>query len=554
MKDEKFQNNDAGLTPDDGHSSYDQQFGGNSMDERETSDWSQQGTYESGPEVPKKSRKKIGIIIGCGAVAAAAIIAGIIWIPKLLADDKTKVMTALSEAGLSLVTPDKASVLSHIDVKAFGETMKQGAGYVDFELSLDDIAGEGMESGFLTDAFGFSMYLGQDMKNRQMGGNIAIDVMGTEMFSADIYGNEDDFCFAVPEFYEGYIRIPTSNIISAYNASELGKSSPVEMDEDFSMNLFGSAQESEDENGFFVRYAADAAQIYDNLAVAKGKEKKDFEYGEENWSADLYTVSVKRDDYMQLLDHFLEDLEKNPQIFEAYNVDVDMETEDIVQFRADLQKMLQNDLQAGVYLTSQHKVAGINAQLMLTNPDDASDVITIHFELVFTNPSDYGLGYHGFLNMSSVTEVSGGIEFEKKLETASDVMTSRLNIQLKEGNTPVLMFDATGSYNEINGDFSYEYIFEDESGEGFSFGLEGILNDVDAGKSFDMTMDKIYITDQINYIAFTGALEAGPLEEKIQEPEEPIYDLFAMSQSEVETLMQEIQMNLYEFLMSFYGL
>lgn len=571
MKDEKFQNNnagderyfstsdysqnnDAGWTSDHERSSYDQQFGSNHMDDRETDDWSQRGSYESGPEVPKKSRKKIGIMIGCGVAAVAVAIAGVILIPKLFIADKTKVMTALSEAGLSLVIPDQASVLSHIDMKALGETLKQGAGYVDFELSLDDIAGEGMESGFLTDAFGFSMHLGQDMENKQMSGNFAIDVMGTELFSADIYGNEEDFCFAVPEFYEGYIRIPTNNMISAYNASELGKNSPVEVDEDFSMNLFGNTSGNEDENGILSRYAADSAQIYDNLIVAKGDEKKEFEYGGKTWSADLYTISVKRDDYMQLLDHFLEDLEKNPQIFESYNVDVDIEAADIAQFRTDLQKMLQDDLKAGVYLTSQHKVAGMNAQLMLTNPDDGSDVIGIHFELVFTDPSDYAQGYRGFLNLSSVTETPGGFEFEKTLETTSDMTTSWLNIQLKDGDTPVLTFDAIGNYNETDGDFSYEYIFEDESGEGFSLGMEGVLNDVEEGKSFDMTMDRIYITDQTNYVAFTGTLGVGPLEEKIQEPEEPVYDLFAMSQSELETLMQEIQMNLYEFLMSVYGL
>ena len=88
MKDEKFQNNnagderyfstsdysqnnDAGWTSDHERSSYDQQFGSNHMDDRETDDWSQRGSYESGPEVPKKSRKKIGIMIGCGVAAAA---------------------------------------------------------------------------------------------------------------------------------------------------------------------------------------------------------------------------------------------------------------------------------------------------------------------------------------------------------------------------------------------------------------------------------------------------------------------------------------------------
>ena len=74
---------------------------------------------------------------------------------------------------------------------------------------------------FLQMLLAFSMHLGQDMENKQMGGNFAIDVMGTELFSADIYGNEEDFCFAVPEFYEGYILLPTNNMLSAYNASEL---------------------------------------------------------------------------------------------------------------------------------------------------------------------------------------------------------------------------------------------------------------------------------------------------------------------------------------------
>ena len=100
MKDEKFQNNnagderyfstsdysqnnDAGWTSDHERSSYDQQFGSNHMDDRETDDWSQRGSYESGPEVPKKSRKKIGIMIGCGVAAAAVAIAGVILIPKL---------------------------------------------------------------------------------------------------------------------------------------------------------------------------------------------------------------------------------------------------------------------------------------------------------------------------------------------------------------------------------------------------------------------------------------------------------------------------------------
>ena len=42
--------------------------------------------------------------------------------------------------------------------------------------------------------------------------------------------------------------------------------------------------------------------------------------------------------------------------------------------------------------------------------------------------------------------------------------------------------------------------------------MEGVLNDVEEGKSFDMTMDRIYITDQTNYVAFTGTLGVGPLE------------------------------------------
>ena len=234
---------------------------------------------------PMTGGKIAAIISGC-VVLVAAIVCGILFIPKLFKPAKDVVIDAF-EATFS---PDAK--------EASQDTYMQAV--VGLNEIMDTYSNEGGDSGIsftLNSANGiqapYKMSLScdakTDMVSKLMETSLGFSVDGTGILSGNIIVDENNIYLAVPELVDGYFSLPCDNTLVELQNSPLGQSMGLVDMPSMSFNIFGAAQ-----TGLNSDYVDAVETLWDSVEVKKeGKEKVDV--NGETVKAKLYTVTLTSD-------------------------------------------------------------------------------------------------------------------------------------------------------------------------------------------------------------------------------------------------------------------
>ena len=111
-----------------------------------------------------------------------------------------------------------------------------------------------------------------DRQEKEMAASTSVSVMNYEIASLQMYGDEENLCFTIPELYLKDVYIENENVSGQYNRSiwaELfGKT-----EEDVSIDLFPGAWIFGDEEGigkaFFKEYADELAECRRHMTMEK---------------------------------------------------------------------------------------------------------------------------------------------------------------------------------------------------------------------------------------------------------------------------------------------
>ena len=505
------------------------------------------GSWNSSQPPQKKSKKKLAVILGsvAGAVVILVIL-GVIFLPEILISDKARVFAALTELGEGMTAHNPASVSSALNSEARDKKFLEESMELSVKLELEDCPSE-LEEDMMMSISGLTMDLDvrRDMSSKTMSGSMGFGYLGTDLFSMGLYGTEEDFCLSLPELFEGYIRLPAENIISAYNQSVFGQESPVDEDMDFSLNLFRAPQEDPETAKLLTRLSADTAALYESITVEKADSSREFTMDGKTVSAKKYVMTVPRDSYMTIVHHFLDAMAESEDLMDQYGV----ETSDIDDARDALEGALANDIYVNVYLVGGKKVACVEAETDLVNEENG-DVIETFMNVDFADSRAYNQTYEGSLSLTSgVEEVSA--DFVKTTDISGDRASSQFALYFSVGEDQIdYVFSA--SYDKKAGDYSYDISLTAE-GDTVECGINGYVNDIVKDTSYDLGIDDMYVEVDGQRFGFSGNISAGPMTGTVETLEGPEYDILSMSENEVMDWMTEVQNNLYELLMSMYG-
>lgn len=497
-------------------------------------------SYNQGPEVPepKRNNRKLGIIIG-SVVAAVAVIAIVcaVLVTKLLISDKARVTKALGSVGMDMVSSNPASVFAHIGTEELFKKFRQESMKFDLSLELDEYTGT---DDFMMSPEGFQMdmALSQDMPGKQLAGNLSLGYLDTEIFTAGIYADADSIAFSLPLLYEGYLRIPSENIISAYNASALGQNSPAPADTEFSMNLFANAKTNTEMSQIAVKLGSDALILYDNMTVEKVSSDRQFTLDGKTRSADKYVMTIKNADFVNLCNNFMDAITASDELKSAYGFN----GAQLEEFQDGFNRMVTGDIIVDVYLAGSD-VACIEARTPLAMPYEESDIKSVDLtaSVNFGNSAAYNQDYDGRIALSTSEEFMS-MDVTKDTIMDGDKTSSEFSIYM-DMDESFLDYTFAAGYDKKSGSYTYniDVMVDNET---FTLGLNGMANDIKEGTSCDLSIDDMFMEFDGQRMGFSGNISAGPLDGDIEKPTEDFRDLFDMSEDEVDELMTEIQTNL----------
>lgn len=137
-----------------------------------------------------------------------------------------------------------------------------------------------------------------DRQEKEMAASTSVSVMNYELGSLELYGDEENLCFSIPELYLENVYIENENVLDQYNHSMwvdlFGKAEG----DDFSIDLFPDAWLFGDEEGvgsaFLKEYADEIAECRRHMTMEKAGK-------------DLYRVSFDELYFNELVRQFLYD-------------------------------------------------------------------------------------------------------------------------------------------------------------------------------------------------------------------------------------------------------
>lgn len=234
---------------------------------------------------PMTGGKIAAIISGC-VVLVAAIVCGILFIPKLFKPAKDVVIDAF-EATFSLDAKEASQdtyMQSVVGLNEIMDTYNKEGGESGISFTLN--SANGIQAPY---KMSLSCDAKTDMVSKLIETSLGFSVDGTGVISGNIVVDENNIYLAVPELVDGYFSLPCANTLVELQNSPLGQSMGLADAPSISFNLFGTAQ-----SGFNSDYVNAVETLWDSVEVKKeGKEKIDV--NGETVKAKLYTVTLTSD-------------------------------------------------------------------------------------------------------------------------------------------------------------------------------------------------------------------------------------------------------------------
>lgn len=275
-----------------------------------------------------KSKKKLWLIIPCCIAVIAVIIALVLFLSKAFISPKTRVMLALantfgadsffsrysdSDSDISPYgyAPEYMKDLINIS-KMITEIQESGYSYeADFvlkDLRLADYSGSRMLSGL-------ALNLAGEVNEEERLAHHGIDIRfaGFRFFQGDLYADDTSLSFEIPDFYEGYIMIPTDTLGTSYSNSIfpgiLGYELSPELESALSFSPFDYLSSYE-----MTKYAFAASEenieylqdFYDSIEVEETGETRTILIGDKEQECSEYLITINKEDISDLLEAYEE--------------------------------------------------------------------------------------------------------------------------------------------------------------------------------------------------------------------------------------------------------
>lgn len=524
---------------------------------------------------PKKVKKSLskgaiaGIVTG-GVALVAAVVCGIIFLPKLFRSDKEVVMDAVAETFTFSSGSNYIDEL--IDPVAVNEAYYSEGGSVNYNMALESVLGEDSFSGWQ-----LSVNSAYDPVNELANSDTNLTYNDTSIISFSDAADSENIYFMLGNFAEAYFSLPTQDFLVAIQNSPLYQeimASSEEGTEEVQMpsvdiNYFGSS----DTDSALV-FADDLEKIWDSATFEKQKGKVKITVNGEDITAKEYFITIKEDDMKESLELFLNDVVdifgSEPMILETMGLDqasFDMYANVAI---GELVSVINEDLVIKVYIKDDRIVKITNNYTLSYGGVDLTGdfYVDINEKDMSGALKFYALGeevgvlvdvkdVYGDAN-GTVTCYYGDEEvtcsFESVVEDDDSQYKADVTGEVYYADETILTYAVSSEVSKDDNTFAEEFTISVIDGEDtypVTVAWSGVLEDVETGVKYSINLDKIevlyedqsIITLSANYTCDTSEVNATGPDASIE-----VYDLTTTTVEDLENLVLDNQNKIFNWI------
>ena len=379
--------------------------------------------------------------------------------------------------------------------------------------------------------FGVDTQCEKDMQRKEMSSATVLSMMNYEFGHVEIYGDNEKFCFSVPELLLENLYIENENVLDQYNHSYWADMFGKESGDDFSIDLFADQWIFADENGvvgaFLTEYAWQLEECRKHMTIEKaGKELYRVKFDP------LYFNELVRQVLYDYVDYSVAGREEAMGILSYF---------DVIS-NADISFLIEMD--------NANRIESIRIEEPLTMCQGEMQI----------SGDIYFLGAE-----SSLEKVQGKVEVKRDREEETEsveltwqVLQSLASEDYQMESDIRCSVTKSGEKQNVGVEISLacdgrENSFETEISTRSRLGTaqltaEGSLSHIKRGESFDLEVDEAVITvDDEEFLLIRGEFGVEPLARRVKQNVKPEKAFFEMSEREWNRWADEV-INEFDYL------
>ncbi|MBD5502811.1 MAG: hypothetical protein HDR09_03380 [Lachnospiraceae bacterium] len=464
------------------------------------------------PYIPQEQKRgnAVKIVIGAACVLVlivALLIGGIVYLRSTPA---YKISRGFRNLGKEM-SQTQNRLVEKIGINELLLMMQEEGSHVDSSLNFaTDLPLLGNTTiGIDTDFY-------KDMQDKELNADTTLSLMNMDFAHLNIYADEENFCFSLPELFLENMYIENEHVVSQYNNSILAQLGSQSSMEDFSIELFEDAdnkvrpQEWRNLDKIWENFEGDLEACKEGMTI--GKVEKG-----------LYRVTLPQKETDKLLKDLLDSYAEMGGV------------EEMQDLWKDYKKLLCSDISL-LFEINGSRIDSI----MLEEPVSLWDNnASIEGELFF-------LGEVRSIDKVQGKVTIGGVDGKKRemlgqIEQISDSDTYQMNMDIKyseeeeSGKIKFIM-----NCDAARDEFDMTFTVKDDTDD-IEVALEGSLDDIVAGESLEISLDKVtFSTDDEEVYRISGDIAIEPLRDKIKPTVKPDTAFFEMSLSDWQKIIDKL--------------
>lgn len=514
---------------------------------------------------------KLAAIICGGIAAVAAIVCGVIFIPKLFRTDKEVVIDAF-EATLN-TDAESTYIEDTVGIADIMEKLEENGGTITSTISIDKYNDTDFNLGVET-------YAVTNPKDKLVEYTIAAIADGEPIIKLNMFGDDTNTYVEIQDFIDGYFMVPNDDPMGAYNSSYLGQEAPI-TGANVQFDYFPDEETTESTDNINSGYVNAIEELWDSAEFEKqGKAK--INVNGKTVKAKEYTVTLKEENIENALVSVFDGVKQmyadDPSLLEESGMDLDTFNSSMAQVQNLIPSLVTGDFVVKVYVKD-------DKIIKITSSDDISLMgVTMSYnffldiededvsgECTFTVMGEsVGIKFeahdlNGNANGKFTVEVPGEDAIEltytstvNKTDSAEDVS---FEIELNMGTENLAKISGKAEMDKTANSFN---IAADctADGETMQFLMSGKLEDINKGVSYKYAIDNITVTAgeesltmSASYSVDTSANTAKPYDSS-----KPVYELATLTEDDFNNIIMENEdlavdwiMNLNEYLSPIIG-
>lgn len=437
------------------------------------------------PRGQKRISAKIMIGAACALVAVVGIAVSVLAYHR--STPMYKITKGLENLAKELVEQENP-LMEKIGLEDIALMMQKDGSHVETKLNITP------EGGF---TLGVDTEFNKDMHAKELSLDAAVSMMTVELAHLNVYADDENLCFSIPELYLENIYIENENVIDQYNNSMWGDSFPLDA-EDYSIDFFSgadaqiSAKDWRDLTKVWNRFDDDIKACKDAMTVEKVEKG-------------LYRVSFPAKEY----DRLVKDMIKYYDEVLGTDSGGSGTSEGILmEMFSEYKKLISSDAVLLFEINGKNRIESITFEQPVEMLDGMASFEGEIFFLGEKRSTDMIQGKISVNGLDGMTrEVIGQVQ-----QTATnDTYQVDMDLKVTEGKETVGKIKYVEECDAAKDEFDMMISFKD-NWDDIELIVEGSLDDIVKGKSLEVDLDKVVLSmDDEELLKITGNISIEPL-------------------------------------------